>query len=211
LRAVPVALSIGLTGGLASGKSTVGRLFEKLGVPVIDADKVARELVAPGSPALQAIVARFTTEILDQSGALDRARLREVVFAHDDRRRELESILHPRIRQEMRRQLSELDAPYAISMIPLLFETHQEGRFDRVLVIDSLPGTQLARAQARDGGTLDTLQSILDTQIGRDARLTGADDVIHNNHGLPELRPQVEQLHERYLALAARLRPDPNQ
>ena len=201
-------LSIGLTGGLASGKSTVGRLFEKLGVPIIDADKVARDIVAPGSPALQAIVEHFGATILDHTGALNRARLREVVFAHADKRRQLEAILHPRIQQEMTKQLRELDAPYAISIVPLLFESNQGRRFDRILVIDTLPCKQLARAQARDGSTPDTLQGILDAQIDRDTRLAQADDVIHNDNGIQELRPQVELLHERYLALAARLRAE---
>ena len=209
--AMSVTLSIGLTGGLASGKSTVARLFEKLGVPVIDADKVARDIVAPGSPALGAVVERFGADILDPEGALDRGRMREVVFAHDNKRQELEAILHPRIRQEMNNRLLELDAPYAISMIPLLIETRQEKRFDRILVVDTTPCIQLARAQARDGSTQEILRGILDAQIDRDTRLAQADDVIHNNHGLEELRPQVEQLHERYLALATRLRADRHQ
>lgn len=203
-------LSIGLTGGLASGKSTVGRLFEKLGVPIIDADKVARDIVAPESPALQAIVEHFGATILDDAGALDRARLREVVFAHEDERLQLEAILHPLIQQEMGRRLRELDVPYAISIIPLLLENNQGGRFDRILVVDTLPCKQLARAHARDGSTPDTLQGILDAQMDRDTRLAQADDVIHNDNGVQELRPQVELLHERYLALAARLRADPH-
>ncbi len=204
-------LSIGLTGGLASGKSTVGRLFENLGVPVLDADKVARDIVAPNSPCLQAVVGHFGSGILDESGALDRARLRELVFSKEHKRRELEAILHPRIREEMDNQLLALDTPYAISMIPLLFETDQANRFERVLVVDSLPATQLARAQARDGSTLETIQGILDAQVSRDARLAQADDVISNDSNAQDLRSQVELLHERYLALAARLRAKRNE
>jgi dephospho-CoA kinase len=208
---MPVALSIGLTGGLASGKSTVGRLFEKLGVPVLDADRVSREIVATGSPALQSLVEHFGATILDNSGKLDRARLRELVFANEDKRRELESIVHPRIRQEMARALNELDAPYAISMIPLLFEGKQRNRFDRVLVVDTMPCTQLARAQIRDGSTMQTLHGILAAQIDRDARLAQADDVIHNDTGLEELWRPVEGLHQRYSAMATRLRAERHQ
>lgn len=204
-------LTIGLTGGLASGKSTVGRLFENLAVPVIDADRVARDIVAPDSPGLQAVVEHFGAELLDETGALDRARLREIIFAQQNKRRELEAILHPRIREEMDKQLLALDTAYAISMVPLLFETEQANRFQRVLVVDSLPATQLARAQARDGSSLETLQGILDAQTSRDARLAQADDVINNDSSIQDLRSQVELLHERYLALAARLRANRNE
>jgi dephospho-CoA kinase len=111
----------------------------------------------------------------------------------------------------MKRHLREIDAPYAISMIPLLFENGHDSRFDRILVVDTAPSRQLERARARDGSTLETLQGILDAQLGRDARLASADDVIHNNDDLQALRPQVEQLHEHYLSLASRLRVEQHQ
>ena len=204
-------LSIGLTGGLASGKSTVGGLFGNLGVSVIDADQVARDVVAPGSAALQAIVEQFGPSIIHNDGALDRHRLREIVFACDERRRALEGIVHPTIRQEMERRLNEIDAPYAISMIPLLFESGQGKRFERILVVDAALSRQLERAKARDGSTADTLRGIVDAQLDRDARLAQADDVIHNDGGIQALRPQVERLHEHYLSLASRLRVDQHQ
>ena len=201
-----VDLKVALTGGLASGKSTVGRLFESLGTTVIDADKVARELVAPGSPALQSIIERFGAQILHDNGSLDRARLRDLAFADDNSRLDLEAILHPGIRRSMHDKLDALTAPYAISMIPLLFETGQAKTFDRILVVDITVALQKQRAQARDGSTNETLQNIIDAQISRDKRLAQADDIIYNDTTTDALRPQVEALHERYIALASRLR-----
>jgi dephospho-CoA kinase len=201
-----VNLSIGLTGGLASGKSTVARLFESLGIPVIDADKVARKLVEPGSVALPTIIARFGQGIISPDGSLNRATLREIVFSDDAARLDLEAILHPQIRHQMAEQLQSYDTPYAISMIPLLFESDQTNSFDRILVIDIPVGTQLERAHARDSSTAETLQGIIDAQIDRDSRLAKADDIISNDGTVDALRSQVERLHERYLALASRLR-----
>ncbi len=199
---------VGLTGGIASGKSTAARLFQRLGVPVVDADQIARDVVEPGEPALEAIRERFGDGVLDARGALDRARLRECVFADPAARADLEDILHPRIREVMDARLAALDTPYAIAMIPLLLETGRAARVDRVLVVDLPREAQVARARARDGSTRETVEGILDAQVDRDTRLARADDVIVND-GPPEaLRPQVERMHERYLELAARLRPD---
>ncbi len=205
------SLIVGLTGGIASGKSTVARLFEHLGVPVVDADAVAREVVEPGQPALQAIRARFGDEVFDSGGRLDRARMRRRVFADARARADLEAILHPRIREIMEQRLRDAPAPYAIAMIPLLLETEGAARVDRVLVVDLPRETQIRRAQARDGSPRETLEGILAAQLDRDSRLARADDVIEND-GPPEaLRPQVESLHERYSALATRLRADRQQ
>ena len=200
------SLVIGLTGGIASGKSTVARLFQTLGAPVVDADRVARDVVAPGTPGLAAVRERFGESVIDSEGALDRARLRERVFADASARADLEAILHPRIRQRMDAILDAMDAPYAIAMIPLLLEADQHTRVDRVLVVDAPAELQIARARARDGSPLATLEAILAAQTDRASRLDSADDVIRNDAGPEALEPQVRKLHRDYLALAARLR-----
>jgi dephospho-CoA kinase len=208
---VPPALIVGLTGGIASGKSTVAQLFRSLGVPVVDADEAARKAVAPGSEGLAAVRERFGDSVLAQDGTLDRVRMRRLVFANPSARRALEAIVHPEVRRIMDAQLISADAPYAISMIPLLLETGQERRVDRVLVVDLPAEAQVARATARDSSSSpETLEGVLRAQVDRETRLRRADDVIHND-GPPEaLRPQVEALHRRYLELAARLRATPN-
>ena len=199
-------LVVGLTGGIASGKSTVARLFQALGVPVIDADQAAREVVAPGSPALAAIRERFGEDVLAADGTLDRARMRRQVFADPGARADLEAIVHPAVREHMDAELEALDCEYAISMVPLLLEAGQADRVDRILVVDAPPEQQIARARSRDGSSRETLEGILAAQASRDERLARADDVISND-GAPEaLAPQVERLHEHYRALAARLR-----
>ena len=205
------ALVVGLTGGLASGKSTVARLFRALGVPVIDADEAAREAVAPGSDGLAAIRERFGDEVLGPDGALDRVRMRQRVFADEEARRALEAIVHPAVRRIMDARLAACAAPYAISMVPLLIETGQADRVDRVLVVDTPPAKQIERARARDGSSRDVIEGILRAQASRDARLARADDVIHNEDSPAALQPQVERLHRSYLGLAARLRADPHQ
>lgn len=203
---MPPALVVGLTGGLASGKSTVARLFEELGAPVIDADAIAREVVAPGEPALDAIRACFGNEMLNSDGSLDRARLREAVFSSPDQRRALEKILHPRIRARMNERLAALDAPYAILMVPLLLETGQDATVDRVLVVDAPRALQLERARARDGSRANTLEGILQAQLNRETRLDRADDVIVNDGSMEALRADVRRLHEVYRAPGSRLR-----
>jgi len=202
---------IGLTGGIASGKSTVARLFEARGIPVVDADMIAREVVGPGTTGLQAIRERFGDEILDADGQLDRARMRHLVFADDQARSDLEAIVHPRVRDTMNHRLSEAAAPYAIAMVPLLLETGQAARYDRILVVDTAQESQIQRAQARDGSPRDVIEGILKAQTSRDHRLSAADDVITNDAGPDSLEAQVDHLHERYLSQAARLRLDSHQ
>lgn len=196
-------LIIGLTGGIGSGKSTVARYFAELGVPIVDADVVARELVAPGSPALREIRAEFGDEVLRADGGLDRARLRELVFADAVRRRALEAILHPRVYAEMARRIAALAAPYCIAVVPLLLETGRRDFVDRVLVVDAAEDVQRARAQRRDGATAESVQAVMQSQLERSARRRAADDVIENHADLAALRQHVEALHRRYLALAA--------
>jgi dephospho-CoA kinase len=195
-------LIIGLTGGIGSGKSTVADYFAQQGTPVIDGDQLARELVAPGSPALGEIARSFGLNILQPDGTLNRPQLRRRVFADPSQRRRLEAILHPRIYAEMHRRTQELRAPYCIWVIPLLLETGQTALVDRVLVVDTPESLQRERVLSRDGVDQDTLEAILRSQASRPERLRAADDVIVNNADLAHLQQQVTALHHRYLGLA---------
>lgn len=199
-------LVIGLTGGIGSGKSTVARLFEQRGVPIVDADVLSRELVAPGTPALAAIVEQFGAVVIAADGTLDRAALRRRVFDDAGERRRLEAILHPAIRARTRELLdahAESGAAYAINVVPLLVETGQQNDFDRVLVVDVTDAEQIERVMARDRLDQAGAERILASQASREQRLRAADDVIDNN-GAPEaLAARVEQAHRRYLELAA--------
>lgn len=195
-------LRVGLTGGIGAGKSTVAMLFEALGVPVIDADVIARQVVEPGQPALQELVACFGAEVLREGGGLDRQRLRERIFDDPAARRRAEAILHPRIREVMENRIAELDYPYCMLSIPLLLEASQTDLVDRILVVDAPPELQLSRARARDGASAEQIQAIMDVQLDRPARLRAADDVIRNDSDLRGLGEAVRQLHARYLGLA---------
>lgn len=177
-------LRVGLTGGIASGKSLVADAFARLGVPVVDADVLAREVVAPGSDGLAAVVDAFGPEVLDADGRLDRRQLRARIFADDAARTRLEQILHPRIRTAMDARLDaheQAGAEWALAVIPLLVETGQQARFDRILVVDAPTSVQLARLQARDGASEAEARAILDRQVGREERLRHAHDVIVND------------------------------
>ncbi|ADE16862.1 dephospho-CoA kinase [Nitrosococcus halophilus Nc 4] len=194
---------VGLTGGIGSGKSTAARIFAELGVPVIDTDIIARELVEPGQPALAEIIAAFGEEILNAQGMLDRARLRRLVFANEALKARLEAILHPRILQEMHHRAARLAAPYCILVIPLLVETAQEGAIDRTLVIDVPETIQRHRVKARDQLSDEEIDAILRTQCPRAVRLAAADDVIVNDTDLATLHRQIERCHQKYLSLAS--------
>ena len=207
-RTLTPMLIIGLTGGIGSGKSTVADYFAQQGVPVLDADLLARELVAPGSPALGEITAVFGPEILLTDGGLDRGQLRQRIFADASQRRRLEAILHPRIYAEMRRRTRSLHAPYCIWVIPLLLETGKTALVDRVLVVDSPETLQRKRALSRHGMDSATLDAIMRSQAARPERLRAANDVIVNNADLGQLRQRVVDLHHRYLDLAATAAPD---
>lgn len=203
LTAVAAPLRIGLTGGIASGKSAAAAAFARLGVPVVDTDRLAREVVEPGRPALAAVVAEFGPGILDADGRLDRRRLRALVFADADRRRALEAILHPAIRAATVAAVAAVRAPYVVVAIPLLVESGQRSAYDRVLVVDCPVELQLARLLERDRETPDGARAILAAQAGRADRLAAADDVLENSGSLADLENAVRALHERYLALAA--------
>ncbi|MDH2997836.1 dephospho-CoA kinase [Pasteurellaceae bacterium LFhippo2] len=197
---------IGLTGGIGSGKSTVANLFEKLGVPIIDADIVARQVVEKGSPLLAQIADYFGSQILTENGALDRTALRQIVFADPVKKEWLNNLLHPAIREEMLKQLNSVTPPYALWVVPLLIENKLTEFCDRVLVVDVLPEIQLERTLKRDNSNEETIKNIIKAQVDRSTRLSYADDIIENNQpleqGLALLEQQVNQLHQTYLTLA---------
>lgn len=195
---------VGLTGGIGSGKSAVSRRFEERGVTVVDADVVAREVVEPGTAALQAIAEHFGPAVLTASGALDRAALRQVVFADDTERKWLEQLLHPLIGEEIVRQLSGARSDYAMLVSPLLIETAQRDLCNRILVVDVPEAVQVDRTMARDGNTREQVERIIASQAGRQRRLDSADDVITNAGPLEELDRKVAELHQMYLEIAAR-------
>jgi dephospho-CoA kinase len=197
-------LRIGLTGGIASGKSTVAGRFKELGIPVIDADQSSRWVVAQGQPGLEAVVARFGEGLLTADGELDRRALRQLIFADPLKRKDLEAILHPLIRADMERRVMQAAGPYLILEIPLLLEAGgaRDG-VDRILVVDADEAMQLERLMARDGESLEGARAILAAQTNRAARLKAADDVLMNSGTVPELRQAVDRLHQNYLRLAA--------
>ena len=194
---------VGLTGGIASGKSTVANLFVALGATLVDTDLLAREVVAPGSPLLAEIATHFGAGILQPDGTLDRGRLRDKVFSDPAERGWLEALTHPAIRALTDQRCDSATGSYVIVAIPLLAETHGADRFDRVLVVDCDPELQIARLQARDGTTRAQAAQMLAAQASREQRLAVADDVIRNDGDLASLRDQVEKLHRSYTMAAS--------
>jgi dephospho-CoA kinase len=196
-------LRIGLTGGIASGKSTVTQRFVELGIPVIDADVVSRAVVEPRTPGLAQVVERFGPQVLDPNGRLDRRALRALIFNDSASRQALDAILHPLIRVEMEEQVAAAQGPYVVMAIPLLIEGgNAHKRVDRLLVIDADEALQIQRVQARDGSSPEQARAILAAQASREARLNAADDVLANNGTVAELRQAVDRLHEQYLQLS---------
>lgn len=193
---------VGLTGGIGSGKTAVSDRFAELGIKVVDADVCARTVVEPGKPALQSITGHFGTDVLNPDGSLDRARLRQIVFADEAERKWLEALLHPLIFEEMWSQLQAATSPYAILVSPLLVEAGQNALCQRVLVVDVPEHIQLARATARDANSAEQIKAIMAAQAGRDMRLAAADDVLLNDSDLASLAEAVKELHSRYLGLA---------
>lgn len=193
---------IGLTGGIGSGKSEVSRRFEQLGITVVDADIVAREVVNIGSVALSKISAHFGQDILNADGSLNRAKLRSRIFENSDEKHWLENLLHPIIRKEIVTQLTQSKAPYTILSSPLLLETKQDELVNRVLVIDATEDMQIERASARDTNNKDQIQKIMAAQVSRTERCAHADDIIENHGDLNELDLAVKKLHAFYLQLA---------
>jgi dephospho-CoA kinase len=197
-------LRIGLTGGIASGKTTVARLFAERGATVLDTDAIAREVVEPGTTGLAALVNALGGGILDDEGRLDRSELRRRVFADASTRREVEAILHPAIVAELERQSRSAPGPYQVFVIPLLVEARLGRIVDRILVVDCPEEEQLRRLMARDGETRESALAMLDAQSTRERRLAEADDVIDNGGAAAALPAQVAALDRRYRDLAAR-------
>lgn len=197
---------VGLTGGIASGKSTAAKFFGALGVPILDSDSIAREVVEPGQPPLERLIERFGRSILTPDGHLDRPALRAIVFSDPKARADLEALTHPAIGEAMQARSVAAGGPYQILVIPLLVEKNLRANVDRVLVIDCEEGVQIRRLQARDGSTPEQAQAILNAQVSRAARLQAADDIIHNDADMSRVRSQVAALHARYLELAREAR-----
>lgn len=195
-------MTIGLTGGIASGKSAVADEFARLGVEVVDADRIARDVVAPGQPALEEIRRAFGDGVVQADGSLNRRRLRETVFADAEARERLEAIVHPRVRKRLLRASEEATSEYIILMVPLLVESGMSKLVDRVLVVDVPPEIQVERLTARDAIDAALAQRMIEAQASREQRLEHADDVLVNTVPRDRLPTLVAQLHEAYLRQA---------
>ncbi|MCL1091684.1 dephospho-CoA kinase [Shewanella profunda] len=193
---------VGLTGGIGSGKTTVANLFAAEGISLIDADIVAREVVAKGSKGLKAIVEHFGTEMLAPEGDLDRAKLRERIFNQSAEREWLNQLLHPMIRQEMLEQVKNANSPYVIMVVPLLFENGLDRLVNRTLVVDISPELQIARTVSRDQVDATQVNNIINSQCSRSEKLARADDIIDNQGEISALKREVLALHQRYLQLS---------
>lgn len=199
-------LTVALSGGIASGKTAVSDTFNTLGVPVVDADLLSRQAVAAGTPGLAAIRKRFGEEVIATDDSLNRARLRQIIFSDENARADLEAIVHPEVRRLTQVALDKHradNAPYCLIVIPLLVETGQQNKYDHVIIVDVSTETQLDRVMQRDGSTREHALKILSSQATRAQRLAVADSVIDNSDTLNSLRPQVESLHRKLLAIAA--------
>ena len=195
---------VGLTGGIGSGKSAAATLFEEFGAAVVDTDAIAHELTAPGGTAIAPIRAAFGNEVVAPDGALDRAAMRRKVFTDAQAKGRLEAILHPMIRAEADRRSAAARAPYVVLVVPLLVESGgYRSRVQRIAVVDCPEAVQVARVMSRSGLSAGEARAIMAAQVGREARLAVADDVIDNGGELAALRPQIEALHRRYLEMAA--------
>lgn len=192
-------LVIGITGGIGSGKSTVAQMFAALGVPVLDADQLTRDLVKPGGPALVAVIALFGRDCLQPDGALDRAWVRRKIFSDSVSKQQLEAILHPAVREHMQTWIRTVQAPYCILVIPLLLETGQIDLVDRVVVVDIPEKEQLKRVAARDRLSHNAIHGIMASQADRNARLAAADDIIDNDTNPDTLKRRVAELHRKFM------------
>jgi dephospho-CoA kinase len=194
---------VGLTGGIGSGKSAAADAFAELGADVVDTDAIARELTEKGGAALAHVEKLFGPEFLDEGGAMNRKKVRDLVFADPAAKRSLEALLHPMIREESGRRIAAARGPYAIHVVPLLIESPDyRSRVDRVLVVDCPEETQVARVRARSGLSEEEVRAIMRTQVSRAERLAAADDVIDNRGSRDALRKQVAALHQKYLQFA---------
>jgi len=200
-------LTVGLTGGIGSGKTTVSNLFENLGVAIIDTDVIARELVNNNSSVLNEIIGVFGQTILSQDGTLDRKKLAQIVFHQKKEKQQLENILHPRIRIEVDNKIQSFKSntpppQYVIVIIPLLFETGFRDLINRILVVRSDEKIRIERVKQRDNRDMDEIRSIISSQVTDERRISEADDIIENNNDFKELESQVQQLHKKYTNLS---------
>lgn len=193
---------VGLTGGIGSGKTAASNHFKSLGITVVDADEVSRQVVEPGQPALAQISEHFGKDILDADGRLNRRALRNIIFENPTEKKWLESLLHPLIAQETFRQLQNSSSPYTLFVSPLLIEIGQDKMTHRILVIDAPEHAQVARTVIRDNSDEESVKAIINTQSSRAHRLEKADDIIINDSDLAHLKAQVEHFHALYLRLA---------
>ncbi len=198
-----MALVIGLTGGIASGKTTVANLFHQhFNIDIVDADIIARQVVEKGSEGLNKITQHFGSEILTEEGELNRAELRQRIFASDEEKTWLNQLLHPMIRHQMEQELKQVRSPYALLVVPLLVENNLQYMADRVLVVDVDEETQIARTVNRDNVPPEQAKAILASQATRQQRLAVADDVVSNSTENQKLLPQITELHKKYLAMS---------
>jgi len=193
--------TLGITGGIGSGKSTVADMFSTLGIYCVDADTVAREVVQPESPCLEEIAKHFGTKILNTNGTLNRALLREIIFNVPDEKQWLEHLTHPEINRLLRLRLEQASSPYRILVTPLLFEKQQQPMVDRILVVDIPETVQLARSSHRDKVAPASIKAIMKAQVSREVRIRSADDIVDNSQGLKHTEQQVLKLHRFYLSL----------
>jgi len=194
-------LIIGLTGGIASGKTTVANLLGHYGIDIIDADIVARDVVAPGSSALAQISQHFGPDILSPDGSLNRSELRQLIFSDAEHKTWLNNLLHPLIRQQIATELSLATSPYCLLVAPLLIENNMQSMVDLILVVDSNEQDQLARTMARDHSSEQQVKAIIAAQVSRDQRLIEANDIIHNNGSIEHLTQDVKKIHDKYQQL----------
>ena len=193
---------IGLTGGIGSGKSAVANFFQDEGITVIDSDELAREVIDKNSPGYKSIVDYFGSKIIDSNGLIDRAFLRKEAFDDDKKKKVLESIIHPLVKDLMTKRIATSNSVYSIIMVPLIFETNSMSNYNRILVIDCDPKIQLERATLRDNNSNEQIQKIIDSQCSREERLSIANDVIANNDSLENLKVRSLAMHKFYLGLS---------
>ncbi|SHO56095.1 dephospho-CoA kinase [Vibrio quintilis] len=200
-----MAFVVGLTGGIASGKSTVAEIFSRdFGIDIIDADIIARQVVAQGTPGLKAIEDHFGQKIILDDGSLNRAKLREIIFTYPEEKQWLDQLLHPMIREEMQRALNQVNSAYALLVVPLLVENQLQHLAQRILVVDVSESTQIERVMLRDGVSRQQAQNILSSQATRSERLAVANDVIKNDTENNKLLSRVTELHQKYLAIISK-------
>ena len=193
---------VGLTGGIGSGKSAAANFFQNEGITVIDADGLSREVIEEGTPGFVSIVEYFGSKIIDSDGSINRAHLRKEVFDDDKKKKLLESIIHPLVRELMVKKIAASKSPYSIVMVPLIFETNSMSNYNRILVIDCDPKIQLERAMLRDNNSKAQIQKIMDSQCSREERISIANDIIPNNDTLENLKIRSIAMHKFYLGLS---------